>query len=431
MDKEHQYLSGFGCYFESEAELGILPKHQNSPQTVTKGLFAEQLSGSAFTAPRKNNLRTWLYRIRPSVMHGEFEPLKSGNIISRVSNIPTPPSQMRWNPFPAPEKDTTFLQGLTTMVVNGNPESFVGGAVHHYAFNTSMQSEFFYNADGELIFIPEQGKILIKTEFGELTVEPTEIAVIPSGVKFQVQISEPYVRGYVGENFGSPFNLPELGPIGANGLANPRDFQTPTAHFENTSGDFWLITKFQGNLWQARIHHSPFDVVGWHGNFAPYKYNLKHFNTINSVSFDHPDPSIFTVLTSPTNTPGVANIDFVIFPERWMVTDHTFRPPYYHRNIMSEYMGLIKGEYDAKPDGFIAGGASLHNCMQAHGPDRDAYEKATKSKLKPEYYENTLAFMFESSRVWHPTDFAQTSDLRQKDYLNCWQDIKPDDSWLN
>jgi len=422
MTENLTYHSGHHNHFSSEAVPDTLPKGQNSPQRVAHGLYAEQLSGTAFTAPRVRNLRSWFYRIHPSVMQGEFHPLEQPLLRSApFSDQPTPPTQLRWDPLPLPEKPTDFIQGLITMAGNGDPTTHTGGAIHHYAINTSMTDSYFYNADAELLFVPEQGGLLLKTEFGFMEIEPFEIAVIPRGVKFQVCLLEDTARGYLCENFGANFVIPDLGPIGANGLANPRDFQTPVARFEQKEGDFKLIAKFHGHLWQAPLHHSPLDVVAWHGNYVPYKYNLKLFNTINTVSFDHPDPSIFTVLTSQTNTPGVANIDFVIFPERWMVADHTFRPPYYHRNIMSEYMGLITGVYDAKENAFVPGGASLHNCMSAHGPDKDAYLKATKQELKPNHFRNTMAFMFESCFVWQPTEFALTSKLRQTDYLDCWQ----------
>ncbi len=418
-------LSGFGSYFSSESIEGALPKGQNSPQKAPFNLFAEQLSGSAFTAPRHHNLRSWLYRIRPSVLHGEFQAYKQHTIKTAPDrDIKTPPTQMRWNPLPYPIDQKDFIDGLVTIALNGSAEHGVGAAIHLYAINQSMKKRFFYNADGELLIVPEQGGLILKTEFGEITIYPKQIAVIPRGVKFQVLLVDQTARGYICENYGVPFRLPELGPIGANGLANPRDFLYPHAAFEDVEDEFHLIVKFQGHLWQADIKHSPLDVVAWHGNFAPYFYDLSLFNTIGSISFDHPDPSIFTVLTSQSEIPGVANIDFVIFPERWMVAEHTFRPPYYHRNIMSEYMGLITGSYDAKEQGFVPGGGSLHNCMSAHGPDFDAYQKATTATLVPEQYKNTLAFMFESKFVWQVTSFALNANFRQKNYLDCWQSIQ-------
>ena len=417
------YQTGFGNEFATEAILGALPVGQNSPQQAPLGLYAEQLSGTAFTAPRSANRRSWLYRIRPSVLHKPFRQISSRLLRSAPFNeLPPTPNQLRWDPLPLPTEPTDFVDGLVTIAGND------GIGIHIYTANRSMQDRFFYNADGELLIVPELGRLRIHTELGILEVAPKEICVIPRGVKFHVELLDNEARGYVCENYGALFKLPDLGPIGANGLANSRDFQTPVAAYENTGedreGNFKLIAKFGGNLWEAEIVHSPLDVVAWHGNYAPYKYDLTRFNTINTVSFDHPDPSIFTVLTSPTNTPGTANCDFVIFPARWMVAEHTFRPPYFHRNVMNEYMGLICGVYDAKEKGFAPGGGSLHNCMSAHGPDADTFEKASIADLTPQRYENTLAFMFESSSVICPTKFAMETSALQQDYFECWQELK-------
>ncbi|MFN7098020.1 MAG: homogentisate 1,2-dioxygenase, partial [Gammaproteobacteria bacterium] len=334
------------------------------------------------------------------------------------------PTQMRWDPLPYPDKPVDFIDGMITYACHGDLRQYTGAGALMYAINHSMTNRFFYNADGELLIVPQEGALHLRTESGLLDVAPGEVAVIPRGIKFQVILHEKQARGYVCENYGQPFQLPDLGPIGANGLANPRDFQTPVACYEDIVGEFTLLTKFQGGFWQAHITHSPLDVVAWHGNYAPYKYNLSAFNTINTVSFDHPDPSIFTVLTSPSAIPGTANVDFVIFPPRWMVAEHTFRPPYYHRNIMSEFMGLIHGVYDAKETGFLPGGISLHNCMSAHGPDKQAFDQASQASLKPAYYKDTLAFMFESHFVWQQTEFALTTPLLQQDYLTCWQSLE-------
>lgn len=420
----NNYLHGFGNHFQSEAIKGTLTPGRNSPQKVPHGLYAEQLSGSAFTMPRAHNLRSWFYRIKPSVLHDEFRLLPHDYLANPPFHSPTPPTQMRWNPIPYPTLPLDFIQSLITLAGNGSVEMLTGAAIHLYAATASMQSSYFYNADGDFLIVPQEGRLDIKTETGLMTLKPSEIGIIPRGIKFQVLLPDGKARGYICENFGLPFRLPELGVIGANGLANPRDFQVPTAAFEELSGSFKLIAKFQGQLWITDIHHSPLDVVAWHGNYVPYKYDLTRFNTINTVSFDHPDPSIFTVLSSPSQIPGMANVDFVIFPPRWMVANDTFRPPYYHRNIMSEYMGLIYGIYDAKESGFLPGGGSLHNCMSAHGPDADAFSKATHANLQPEYYNDTLAFMFESQQVWRLTPYALTADFCQKNYLACWKGLK-------
>ncbi|MHA7880126.1 MAG: homogentisate 1,2-dioxygenase [Saccharospirillum sp.] len=427
MATELTYQSGFRNHFATEALPGALPEGQNSPQQCAYGLYTEQFSGSAFTAPRHQNLRSWLYRIRPSVVQSAYEPLPDRPVITAPStDAIADPNPMRWDPLPLPNEPTDFVDGLITMAVNGDAASQAGCGVHLYAFNQSMTDRFFYDADGELLFVPQQGTLVLRTELGTLSAAPGEIAVLPRGLKCQVQLAEGdrAARGYLCENYGSPFELPGLGPIGANGLANPRDFQTPVAAYENRDGDFELVAKFAGQFWAATLGHSPLDVVAWHGNLAPYKYDLARFNTINTVSFDHPDPSIFTVLTSASDTPGMANIDFVIFPPRWMVAEHTFRPPYFHRNVMSEFMGLIHGAYDAKAEGFVPGGSSLHNCMSPHGPDADTFEKASNAELAPSYQGNTLAFMFESRYAFATTEFARTADIRQHDYVDVWSTLQ-------
>lgn len=422
---KRQYMSGFGNECATEAVAGSLPEGCNSPQKVAHGLYAEQLTGSAFTAPRGENKRSWLYRIRPSVIHEPFQPMDNKYIESSPFNkTQTSPNQMRWSPLPPPSGKTDFIDGLVTMAGGGDSSSWAGLAIHIYAANTSMKNRYFYNADGEMLFVPQQGNAVFRTEMGIIEASPGEIVVIPRGIKFAVDLPDGDSRGYVCENYGSPFTLPSLGPIGANGLANPRDFLTPIASYEDGDTACELVVKFNGNLWSATHNHSPLDVVAWHGNYAPYKYDLAKFNTINTVSFDHPDPSIFTVLTSPSYPPGTANIDFVIFPPRWMVAENTFRPPYFHRNIMSEFMGLINGVYDAKESGgFEPGGSSLHNCMSPHGPDDSVFNKASEKELKPVYQGNTMAFMFESRFIMNPSAYALESDMLQKDYYKCWQQL--------
>lgn len=425
LSEKYEYQSGFGNHFSTEAENGALPHGQNSPQKVPYGLFAEQLSGTSFNAPRHESKRSWLYRIRPSVLHSVFSKADCKSFRGRPFNErEASPDQLRWDPLPLPDAPTDFIDGIITFAGNGDLSSIRGSAVHVYAANKSMEGRFFYNADGEMLIVPETGSLEVRTEFGIVELKPGEIAMVPCGVKFQVRLPEGKARGYVCENYGPSFRLPYLGPIGANGLANPRDFLSPIASYEDVSGEFVVTVKFQGNLWNARLDHSPLDVVAWHGNYVPYKYDLNLFQVINSVSFDHPDPSIFTILTSPSELPGTANVDFVIFPPRWVVAEHTFRPPYFHRNCMSEFMGLILGTYEAKQTGFASGGASLHNSMSAHGPDAETYEKAVSSELKPQFIKDTLAIMFESSLAYNPTNFALSTGLLQKDYLRCWSSIK-------
>ncbi len=419
------YQSGFGNELASEAVTGVLPQGQNSPQKVAHGLYTEQLSGSPFTAPRVANRRTWLYRMRPSVAHKPFQPISYGRLrTAPLDEVPTPPNQLRWMPIPIPTERTDFLDGLITIATNGNAHTHTGVGIHIYVANASMTDRFFYNADGEMLIVPQLGRLRLCTEMGVLEAVPGEIAVIQRGIRFRVELVDDQARGYICENYGALLRLPDLGPIGANGLANPRDFQSPVASFEDREGDFRLVSKFQGRLWAASIDHSPLNVVAWHGNYVPYKYDLAKFNCINTVSFDHPDPSIYTVLTSPSELPGTANFDFVIFPPRWMVAEHTFRPPWFHRNFMSEFMGLIQGEYDAKAEGFVPGGASLHNCMAGHGPDTETFEKASSAELKPVFQGNTLAFMFETRYVCRPTKFAlETSELDHQ-YFEVWQGLR-------
>ncbi len=427
-----KYDSGFGNEFATEALPGALPIGRNSPQRCPYGLYAEQLSGSAFTAPRGANRRSWLYRIRPGATHGAFRRIDDRALVSTFGDIETPPSPLRWDPLPlpAPGESVDFVQGLFTMAGHGDPASMSGCAIHVYCANASMRERFFYDADGELLVVPQLGRLRLRTELGVLDVEPQEIAVIPRGVRFAVELrdtesAEQGARGYVCENFGAPFRLPDLGPIGSNGLANPRDFLAPVAAYEDVDGDFELVAKFLGHLWSAPIDHSPLDVVAWHGNCTPYKYDLRRFNTIGSISHDHPDPSIFLVMQSQSDTPGVDAIDFVIFPPRILAMQDTFRPPWFHRNIASEFMGLVHGAYDAKQQGFVPGGASLHNCMTAHGPDADTFEKASAADTtKPNYIRDTMAFMFETRLPFRPTRQALDSPQRQRDYIECWGGLR-------
>jgi homogentisate 1,2-dioxygenase len=420
-----QYMSGFANEFATEALPGTLPTGRNSPQKVAHGLYAEKLSGTAFTAPAKDNCRSWLYRIRPSVLHGNFTPMQQGLLRSGpIDEAPATPNQLRWDPLPVPAEPTDFVDGIVTMAANGDVRAQRGIGIHFYRANRSMQDRYFYNADGELLLVPQQGALQVHTECGVLTVGPGEIALLPRGMKFCVVLLHEVARGYICENYGRKMALPERGPIGSDGLANRRDFETPVAAYEDREGEFELVTKFAGNLYHCHIGHSPLDVVAWHGNLAPCKYDLRRFNTMGSISYDHPDPSIFTVLTSQSDTAGTANIDFVIFPPRWLVMEETFRPPWFHRNVMSEFAGLIYGDYDAKiGGGFVPGGASLHNCMSAHGPDRATFEKASDARLEPDKVDKTMAFMFESCYVIQPTHFALECPELQADYRDCWQDL--------
>lgn len=426
MSDGYEYLSGFGNEHLSEAVAGAVPQGQNSPQQAQHGLYAEQLSGTAFTQPRSVNRRSWLYRIRPSAAHLAYRRIDDGALRSApFHDRDADPNRLRWDPIPVPQGSVDFIDGLFTIGGNGDVASRSGIGIHWYAATASMTDRYFMDADGELLLVPQDGALCLHTEVGVLQVAPGEIAVLPAGMRFRVELVGSGARGYICENYGALLTLPERGPIGANGLANSRDFRYPVAAYEQDDRPVQMVQKFGGHLWAADYDHSPLDVVGWHGNYLPYKYDLAAFMTINTVSFDHPDPSIFTVLTSHSDTPGLANADFVIFPPRWMVGEHTFRPPWFHRNTMSEFMGLVHGEYDAKAEGFAPGGGSLHNGFSAHGPDAATYAKASTAELGPVKIEDTLAFMFETRWPIVATAQAMDAPFRQDDYDAVWSTLQP------
>jgi homogentisate 1,2-dioxygenase len=422
------YMSGFGNSFETEALPGALPIGRNSPQKVAYGLYAEQLSGSPFTAPQASNQRSWLYRIRPAVKHSrryrkiDKGLLRTAPMAREESELPI--GQLRWGPIPIPGGKLTFVRGLRTMTTAGDADTRAGMAAHVLLVTESMRNEYFFNADGELLVVAQENRLRFRTEFGTIDIEPGEICVLPRGVIFKVELVDAPARAYICENYGGAFTLPDRGPIGANCLANARDFLTPVAAYEDKEELSTLFVKWGGELYATEIDQAPLDVVAWHGNYAPYKYDLRRFSPVGALLFDHPDPSIFTVMTSPSETPGTANIDFVIFPERWQVAENTFRPPWYHRNLMSEFMGLVYGVYDAKPEGFVPGGISLHNCMLPHGPDEAAFEHASNSELKPVKLAHTLAFMFETRFPQRLTKYAAEIEQRQDNYIDCWQGLR-------
>ena len=411
--------TGLSSYVETEAVAGALPVGRNSPQRPAFGLYAEQLSGTAFTAPRAENRRSWLYRMRPSAAHPPFSWwIGAPGLGGAIPRGPLAPNRLRWDPLAMPEGAVDWLESLETLLLTRDPASLEGVSLHRYAANRDMETVFF-DADGELLFVPETGAVMLETEMGRLYVPPGHIACVPRGVRFRVMLPDGPVRGYVAENHGALFRLPELGPIGSNGLASARDFEMPAAWFEDRDEPTELVQKSGGRLWTTTLPHSPLDVVAWHGNLSPWRYDLARFNTIGTVSFDHPDPSIFTVLTSPSDVEGRANADFVIFPPRWMVADDTFRPPWFHRNVMAEAMGLIRGEYDAKAEGFAPGGVSLHNPMSGHGPDVASWQKASEADLVPQKLDDTLAFMVETCWPWRPTEAALSA--AQPDYDAAWE----------
>lgn len=429
------YMPGFGNDFETEALPGALPQGQNSPQKCNYGLYAEQLSGTAFTAPRGQNERTWCYRIRPSVRHtGRFK-LIDVPYWKTAPNLPvgdpqrrtiTSLGQYRWDPIPlpGPEEDLTWITGMRTMTTAGDVNIQIGMASHVYLITRSMQDEYFYSADSELLVVPQEGRLRFCTELGIIDLEPKEIAILPRGLVYRVEVLEGPCRGFVCENYGQKFDLPGRGPIGANCLANPRDFKSPVAAYEDKQARSRVVIKWCGQFHETWIDHSPLDIVAWHGNYCAYKYDLRTYSPVGAILFDHPDPSIFTVLTAPSGQEGTANIDFVLFRERWLVAEHSFRPPWYHKNIMSELMGNIYGVYDAKPQGFAPGGISLHNCMLPHGPDRDAFEGASNAELRPEKRDNTMSFMFETRFPQHLTEFAAHEAPMQEEYIEVWNHLE-------
>lgn len=422
----YEYMPGFGNDFETEALLGALPQGQNSPQKCAYGLYAEQLSGTPFTAPRGQNERTWCYRIRPSVRHvSRFSKIElpywktAPNIVDNVISL----GQYRWSPIEEDDIGYTFITGMRTMTTAGDVNCQTGMAAHIYLSTESMQDEYFYSADSELLVIPQQGRMRFETELGIISIGVGELAILPRGLVFRTIVEEGPSRGFVCENYGAKFDLPNRGPIGANCLANSRDFKTPVAAFEDKDTSSLLTVKWCGTFHQCEIGHSPLDVVAWHGNYAPCKYDLKTFSPVGAVLFDHPDPSIFTVLTAPSGFEGTANVDLILFRDRWSVAEHTFRPPWYHKNIMSELMGNIYGVYDAKPEGFVPGGMSLHNMMLPHGPDKDAFDAATNSLLQPEFIKKTMSFMFETRFPQHLTEFAAFQAPLQENYVEVWSSL--------
>ncbi|KAK2871636.1 hypothetical protein FQN49_002989 [Arthroderma sp. PD_2] len=431
--EKYTYQTGFGSYHETEAIEGALPVGQNSPQKPPYGLYAEQLSGTAFTAPRHENLRSWLYRVIPAASHRPFQEVDASTYHTSLSKDATSlrqiPNQLRWNPFDLDE-DVDWVRGLHLVAGAGDPATKHGLGILLFAAGKDMGKEAFYSADGDFLIVPQHGVLDIQTELGRILVRPNEICVIPRGVRYRVTLPDGPVRGYICELYQGHYQLPELGPIGSNCLANPRDFQAPTASFddEEESSEYTILSKFNNTLFRATQPHTPFDVVAWHGNYYPFKYDLGRFNTIGSISYDHPDPSIFTVLTGPSDHAGTAIADFVIFPPRWLVQEDTFRPPWFHRNTMSEFMGLISGDYDAKTaGGFKPAGASLHNIMSAHGPDAASHEGATNAELKPKKVgEGSMAFMFESCMMVGVSEWGlKTCQKVQEDYNEeSWTPLK-------
>jgi homogentisate 1,2-dioxygenase len=371
-----EYLCGFGAAHGSEALKGALPEAQNSPRLPPYGLVAEQLNGTSFTVPRAENRRVWLYRVRPSLVQDDAEPMAHPSFNLDYLDQPPAASPVGWTPRVLPEGGIDFVDGLTTRAGAGDPADARGLALHTFVASSDMGARAMVDADGDLMILPDTGILRLRTELGWLRVEPGELVVIPRGIVFSVFVEQGPVRGVVMEVYARHFRLPERGPIGANGLADERHFFMPVASYEDRAGPFEIVVKMGGHLYRAARSHSPFDVVAWHGNYTPYKYDLRRFNAMGTVTWDHPDPSIFTVLSAPFERPGENLADLVVFPSpRWDVAAHTFRPPYYHRNAATEINAIVAGVSRAD-DVFSCGGIFITPPFAAHGPNAKAVERA-------------------------------------------------------
>ncbi|THU86654.1 homogentisate 1,2-dioxygenase [Dendrothele bispora CBS 962.96] len=429
----YSYQVGFGNRFASEAIPGTLPEGQNMPQKNKFELYTEGMTGASFVSPRHENLNAWLYRIRPSVAHEGFtrladNPDLESNFLPINPKVHISPTQLAWHPLDLPDdsKQVDFIDGLKTMAGNGDPTLREGLAIHIYVANKSMDKRAFVDSDGDMLILPQQGRLDVQTEFGRLMVRPGELLVIQRGMKFKVTLPDGPSRGYIQEIYGSHYTLPELGPLGGHGLANPRDFEHPVASFDIDQSPWEVVYKVMGQLHACHQGHTPFDVVAWHGNYLPYKYALEKFVNVGSISKDHIDPSIFCVLTAKSKTPGIPLADFLIFSPRWDVAMNTFRPPYYHRNSATEFMGLIYGVYGGRSDGFIPGAASYENGFTPHGVSYEEWSKATSADLQPmRVHEGTMAFMFESSMMFTITDFAMNKSGKLHEHEpKMWDDLK-------
>ncbi|KAF8579366.1 homogentisate 1,2-dioxygenase [Ramaria rubella] len=425
------YQTGFGNRFASDAIPGTLPLGQNNPQRCKYGLYAEQVTGTAFVAPRCENQNAWLYRIRPAVAHDGFTALArnpdlESNFLPANPRISLSASQLSWQPIGIPSVETDFIDGLKTVAGCGDSSLREGLAVHLYAANVSMGKKAFVNTDGDFLIVPSQGRLDIQTEFGKLMVRPGEIVVIQRGIRFKVSLPNGPSHGYIQEVFGAHYELPELGPLGANGLANARDFEYPVASFDIDQTPWDIVYKVSGSLHLCKQRHTPFDVVAWHGNYVPYKYALEKLITVGSLTRDHIDPSIFCVLTARSKTAGTPLADFLAYGPRWDVAYNTFRPSYYHRNAASELLGLIYGAYPGRA-GFQPGGLNFTPPFSPHGPTSGPFKAASEAELKPQWISvGSLAFMFESSMTLALTEYAikRANTMRPVD-PKTWEGLKP------
>jgi homogentisate 1,2-dioxygenase len=417
--------AGFCNFHESETLPGALPVDQNSPRSSPYGLYAEQLNATGFVAPREANRRSWMYRIRPSAEQGPLAPLAHERLRGDFSGEPVEANLAGWGPLPFPASPTDFVDGLATLGGAGSPSSRRGYAVHLYAANRGMEDRCFSDADGDLLLLPEEGSLTLLTELGVLQVHPGQLALVPRGVRFSVLLGGSRARGYVGESFGRPFSLPERGPVGANGLADARHFRGPVArHEERLCPGYRVTVKLGGALFEATQDHSPFDVVAWHGNHFPTVYDLAAFSPAGNARVDHIDPSIHTVLTSPLDEAGANGLDLVVFTPRWDATEHTFRPPYFHRNVATELNGIIR-EVASAGSPFARGCCFLTPSFTPHGVLATGVERTLalddeRADQARRSADSSLWFQFESTLPFSPTAWARTAPNRVDDWPLVW-----------
>jgi len=415
--------TGFGNVHQSEDLPDALPRDQNSPRRVAYGLYAEQVNGSGFVAPRHENRRSWLYRVRPSADQSPAVALPQGFLAGDFLAEPPEPNLAGWAPLPLPTVATDFVDGLATLGGAGSARLRRGYAVHVYAANRGMEDRCFGNADGDLLILPEQGALTLLTELGPLEVAPGQVALVPRGIRFSVLVSVGGARGYVAESFGRPFGLPDRGPVGANGLADARHFRAPSAwHEDRVSLGYRVTAKLAGRLFESTQDHSPFDVAAWQGNHVPTVYDLDAFSPVGNARFDHGDPSIHTVLSAPMDEQGAHTLDLVAFVARWDVTEHTFRPPYFHRNVTTELNGIVR---DAVVPGspFVPGCFFLTPSLVPHGVvaasvERHLAEAAAESPRRSS--ESSLWFQFETALPFVPTPWARDAAHRIADWPLVW-----------
>ncbi|HEY3498273.1 MAG TPA: homogentisate 1,2-dioxygenase, partial [Polyangiaceae bacterium] len=417
--------AGFGNVHASEALPGALPHDRNTPRVGPYRLYPELTSGTAFTAERAENFRTWTYRIRPAAQQGLLEPLAHATFRDDFEDEPPEPNLTGFSPLPLPSAACDFVDGLVTIGGAGSARLRRGYAVHLYAANRNMEERAFYDADGELLLLPELGALRILTELGVLDVRPGEVALLPRGLRFSVALREAAARGYVAEVFGRHFRLPERGPIGSNGLAEARHFRTPAAwHEDRLAPGYRIAAKLGGALYEARQDHSPFDVVAWHGNHCPYVYDLALFTPAGYTRVDHPDPSIHTVLSAPLDERGTHSLDLVVFPPRWDATEGTFRPPYFHRNATTEINGIVR-EVSSPGSMFVPGCLFLTPSMTPHGPVAAGVERAfslsdAEADKPHRYSENACWFQFETALPFSLTPWARNAPHRLHDWHSKW-----------